>query len=112
MTVASYKFEAHNSALNLNRYYEIDVARDLFGDWVIMTYYGRISYKGQKRQYGYSSFDSMSKKLSEILRKRLHAQSRIGCNYSLVYFNAYESTQELKAIVDNAYLKKRSQRSH
>lgn len=109
MTVAFYKFEAQNPILNLNRYYEIDIIRDLLGDWVIMTYYGRISYKGQRRQYGYSSFEAMSKKLNEILRKRLHAHTRIGCNYSLVSSNAFG---ELKTILENASLTKKLHSIH
>jgi predicted DNA-binding WGR domain protein len=111
MTVASYKLEARNPALNLNRYYEIDVTRDLFGDWVIMTYYGRIRYNGQRKQYGYPSFNDMIKKLFEILRKRFHAQTRIGCNYALVSSHSHKDFSIFKTLVQEAPLA-RMKKSH
>jgi WGR domain. len=48
------ELEAHNPTHNMHRYYIIDVMRDLFGDWLITTRYGRIGQSGQRKLYGYS----------------------------------------------------------
>lgn len=109
MAFAQLKLQAINPSYNVARYYEIDVLQDLIGDWVIMTYYGRIRFKGQKKQYGYSSFDEMTKKLYEILRKRLHAQSRIGCNYSLMSFQTDKVPNDFVKIIETASVERKKQ---
>jgi predicted DNA-binding WGR domain protein len=81
------ELEAHNPTHNMHRYYSIDVMRDLFGDWLITTRYGRIGQSGQCKLYGYFCQDDAQRKFNQLLHKRLKAHKRLGTNYVLTKQN-------------------------
>jgi predicted DNA-binding WGR domain protein len=81
------ELEAHHSGNNMHRYYIIDVMRDLFGDWLITTRYGRIGQSGQCKLYGYSCQDDTQRKVNQLLHKRLKAHQRLGTTYVLTKQN-------------------------
>ncbi|MGC8483734.1 MAG: WGR domain-containing protein [Thermodesulfobium sp.] len=77
-----YSFKAINPHSNVNRWYSVRVGKDLFGDWYILSSWGRIGSKGgQKKEYVFDSLKEVIKKAISICKKRLNASSRIGCNY-------------------------------
>ena len=45
--------EARNAASNLMRTYHIELAQDLFGDWIVKTTHGRIGSRGRDNIYVY-----------------------------------------------------------
>lgn len=81
------ELEAHNPIHNMHRYYSIDVARDLFGDWLITTLYGRMGQSGQRKLYGYRCQDDAQRKFNQLLCKRLKAHKRLGTTYVLTRQN-------------------------
>jgi predicted DNA-binding WGR domain protein len=81
------ELEAHNPTLNIHRYYILDVTRDLFGDWMITTTYGRIGQSGQCKSYGYPCQDDAQRKVNQLLHKRLQAHKRLGVNYVITQQN-------------------------
>lgn len=75
---------ATNPSKNVNRWYSLRLAQDLFGNWLLITQWGRQGFKGQYKQYAFSEEPAAKKAFGRILKKRLHAKSRIGCNYEVV----------------------------
>lgn len=74
---------AINSSKNVNRWYSLRLVQDLFGEWLVMTQWGRQGFKGQYKQYTFLEELAAKKAFGRILQKRLHAQRRIGCNYEI-----------------------------
>ena len=82
MTQGLLSFEATHAAANVNRWYNVRAGTDLFGEWYVLSSWGRKGYKGgQKKEYGVISSEDVRKKVLSICKKRLNATSRIGCNY-------------------------------
>ena len=82
MTEYLLSFEACNPHANIYRWYNVLIGTDLFGDWYILTSWGRKGRTGgQKKKYALSSSQDALKKAIIICRKRFKATSRIGCNY-------------------------------
>jgi len=73
--------KALNPPQNVNRWYSLRIGQDLFGEWILLTQWGRNGFKGQSKEYVFSNEDLAQKKFQYILKKRLNAQKRIGCNY-------------------------------
>ena len=76
------KLRATNPTTNLDRAYEILLQKGLFDIWLVTTAYGRYGQKGGQTKT--ALFDTQSQAelfISTILKKRLNATKRIGCNY-------------------------------
>ena len=82
---ARIELEAKNKSNNLNRYYNIVIFKNLFGELSLQTVYGRIGQKGQTKTYIFPEKDECLKKLKQILKKRLQAKKRIGVDYEIIH---------------------------
>jgi predicted DNA-binding WGR domain protein len=71
---------------NIYRWYTIRVDKNLFGEWCLSLSYGRIGHRGQLKLSFWSDVTLLFRHLKTILRKRLNATHRIGCNYEIVGF--------------------------
>ena len=78
---------ATNPAQNISRWYSIRVDKTLFGEWCLYLTYGRIGNKGQLKLSFWNDVNLLLRHLKTILRKRLNATKRIGCNYEIVGFS-------------------------
>jgi predicted DNA-binding WGR domain protein len=78
---------AKNPAQNICRWYSIHVDKNLFGEWCLYLSYGRIGHQGQLKRSFWSDVALLLRQLKTILRKRLNATKRIGCNYEIVGFS-------------------------
>jgi len=76
--------KAENNDLNIHRWYSLTMGQDLFGEWLLITQWGRIGYKGQLREYIFPEEKEAQREYNRILRKRLNSQKRIGCGYRIV----------------------------
>ena len=72
---------------NIYRWYSIRVDQNLFGEWCLSISYGRIGQRGQSKHYQWSDIAVLMTHIKGILRKRLNATNRIGCNYEIVAFS-------------------------
>lgn len=72
---------------NIFRWYSLRVDQTLFGEWCLSISYGRIGQRGQARHYQWPDIVSLRIQMKAILRKRLNATNRIGCNYEIVAFS-------------------------
>ena len=77
---------AKNPPKNLYRWYTIRVDQTLFGEWCLSISYGRIGQRGKSKQYQWSELALLMAHIKGILRKRLNATNRIGCNYEITDF--------------------------
>jgi predicted DNA-binding WGR domain protein len=77
---------AKNPPQNICRWYSIRVDKTLFGEWCLYLTYGRIGQRGQLKLSFWSDVNLLLRQLKAILRKRLNATKRIGCNYEIVEF--------------------------
>lgn len=84
MESSSLYLRANNPSKNISRWYSLRLCQDLFGDWLLLTGWGRYGFKGQGKQYAFIDEASAQKEFERILKKRLNAQKRIGCNYRIV----------------------------
>ena len=81
---------ATNPSKNIRRWYSLRIGQDLFGDWLLIIQWGRQGFKGQYKQYVFSDEATAQKELQRILKKRLNAQKRIGCNYLIFEESSYQ----------------------
>ena len=83
MKVPCYiKLRATNPAINLDRAYEILLQKGLFNFWLVTTAYGRYGQKGgQTRTTLFDNELQAQHFIDKVLKKRLNATKRIGCNY-------------------------------
>ena len=58
--------------------------QNLFGEWCVSLTYGRIGQRGHLKQSFWTDASLLLQHLKVILRKRLNAKHRIGCNYEIV----------------------------
>jgi predicted DNA-binding WGR domain protein len=79
-----YRLKAINSEKDIYRWYEIQTAHNLFGTWALIISSGRIGAKGRTRIIPFDTVEDMNTYLQKMLKKRLTAESRIGCNYTLI----------------------------
>ena len=78
--------QARDPARNIFRSYVIEAGRDLFGEWVIDIYYGRIGSQGQHRQYSVANENAARQLIAEKLKRRRSAKGRIGVSYRICSF--------------------------
>ena len=81
------RLQAKHPPKNMLRWYSLRVDQTLFGEWCLSISYGRIGQRGQYKQYRWSESGLLMTQLKSILRKRLNAANRIGCNYEIVAFS-------------------------
>lgn len=72
---------ASNPIKNVNRWYSLRMGQDLFGEWLLITQWGRNGFKGQYKEYVFNNQDLAQKTFQRVLKKRLNSKNRIGCNY-------------------------------
>lgn len=82
----SIQLQAEHPQKNIYRWYTIRVDKNLFGEWCLCLSYGRIGQRGQLKQSFRNDLTLLIRQLKSILRKRLNAANRIGCNYEIVRF--------------------------
>ena len=75
---------AEKQELNINRVYEIYLNKGLFDSWVVITAFGRYGAGSQQKVSGFILLEEAKKFISKILKKRLNAKARIGCNYKII----------------------------
>ena len=80
LTVA---FEAHNAEKNHHRRYQVTVGRDLLDDWTVSIRYGAFGQDGQQKRFASPKAEEMRQVISERLRRRLTATTRIGWAYRM-----------------------------
>ena len=82
--MSDYRLKAINPDKNIYRWYEIKQSHNLFGTWSLIISSGRIGTKGRTRVLPFKTKTEMTTTLQKILKKRLTAERRIGCNYALI----------------------------
>lgn len=78
MTIA---LEAHSDERNHHRRYEVEVGRDLLGDWTVTVRYGRAGRDLRTLRFADADEGKMRRVVQLRLRRRLSAPRRIGCAY-------------------------------
>jgi predicted DNA-binding WGR domain protein len=81
MSVFSIQLEARDPARNRFRAYQVDVARDLFGAWLVEVKFGRIGAKGRRLVSALEDEHAARRMVCERLRRREGAPKRIGVAY-------------------------------
>jgi predicted DNA-binding WGR domain protein len=81
MSVFSIQLEARDPARNRFRAYQLDVARDLFGAWLVEVKFGRIGAKGRKLVAVLDDEHAARRMVCERLKRREGAPKRIGVAY-------------------------------
>lgn len=81
------RLHAKNPSQNILRWYTVRVDKNLFGEWCLYLSYGRIGQRGQLKLSFWKDLSLLLCQLKTILRKRLNATNRIGCNYQIVGFS-------------------------
>ena len=73
--------EAVSSSHNIFRFFNIHIGQNLFGEPELVVNNGRIGTKGRIRILKFEDEGSRSKKLRQLVLKRINAHTRIGCSY-------------------------------
>lgn len=81
------RLHAKHPPKNIFRWYSLRVDQNLFGEWCLSISYGRIGQRGHSKQYRWSELAVLMTQIKSILRKRLNAANRIGCNYEIIAFS-------------------------
>lgn len=76
--------KALNPEKNVNRWYSLRMGQDLFGEWLLITQWGRNGFKGQYKEHIYTEEAFAQKEYQRILKKRLNSHKRIGCAYAVI----------------------------
>lgn len=69
--------------MNLWRRYELEAGADLFGAWVVVTWFGRIGAVGRCLRRQVASEDEARRLIDQSLRRRGTAPTRIGVAYEI-----------------------------
>jgi hypothetical protein len=99
-------FRATKEDLNLDRSYELYMCKGLFDSWLVITAYGRYG-AGQGARPSIQSFfelEEAKKCVKKIIKKRLHAMKRIGCNYEIIKCS---SSDDLVGFLNESHLRSR-----
>jgi predicted DNA-binding WGR domain protein len=72
---------AIDQARNIRRRYRIAVDRDLFGDWIVETLWGRIGTAGSRMTQRFDDPAEAARFIRRTLARRASAPSRIGVAY-------------------------------
>ena len=80
-TTFSTRLQAEDLTLNRRRAYQLEVGRDLFGDWRVEVTFGRIGARGRTLSYHLESEDDARRLARTCLRRRASAPRRLGVSY-------------------------------
>jgi len=69
---------------NIWRSYQISVGRDLLGEWIVETTYGRMGSRGNTRVVTVANREEALGYVRHCLKKRASAPKRIGIRYQVV----------------------------
>ena len=86
---------AVNSEQNVDRFYDIRIETNLFGEYRFQIVYGRNGFKGKTLNYYFNDPLPLSRKLKQTLHKRFHASTRIGTNYYLTKIDHDKMFEEM-----------------
>lgn len=75
------RYEAHNDERNHHRFYEVAMAPDLFGMWLVTVRFGRIGRHGRVLAFSTECGAGALEFARRRLQRRSTAQGRIGCSY-------------------------------
>ena len=75
------RLEARAPALRCHRAYEITVAQDLFGDWIVEMTYGRIGMAGRSKVRSFPGIEDAASAVGASLRRRATLPRRLGVAY-------------------------------
>lgn len=65
------KFYKRDPDKNMNRFYSLDIQRDLFGNWCFIRNWGRAGTQGQLRLHYYSDAEAAESALEKHKKLRL-----------------------------------------
>ena len=102
MTSLSIRLEARSADHRCYRAYEIDVATDLFGAWLVDMSYGRIGTIGRSKIRSFATIEDAQDQVRACLRKRARAPRRIGVAYHVRRVDRSESWREPGSTIDFA----------
>jgi len=69
--MAAVYMERSDHTRNLARFYQVEIQRTLFGDWAVISRWGRIGTYGRMRQDWFSSLpDAETAQHRRVARKR------------------------------------------
>lgn len=80
----SLELRALDGERNIRRRYEVRVAQDLFGAWVVETSWGRIGAAGRGKREAFDSRTAAEACARGHLRRRATAVRRIGTDYVIL----------------------------
>ena len=69
---------------NVNRVYTVHLCAGLFDSWCVITAFGRYGAGARQRVHSFFTCEEAKAFVMRILKKRVNAEKRIGCNYTLV----------------------------
>ena len=72
---------AIDPARNIHRRWRVRACRDLFGQWLIETDWGRIGSQGRRRVRAFAEEADALRHLRALLARRARAVRRIGVGY-------------------------------
>lgn len=56
---------------NMARFYALELERDLFGDWVVVRYWGRIGTRGQSLRNSFPSLDAARNMIRRVTKAKI-----------------------------------------
>ena len=106
---AYFSLNAFSPNKKILRYYCLLLAPDLFGGLLLTTYHGGIGKQGRYRQLFCKELVDINRSIRVKLSKRLYADKRIGCNYTLKKYNGDQDFEDkvlygkLKELINKHY---------
>jgi predicted DNA-binding WGR domain protein len=83
LNLLSIYLEAVNPQAHHFRAYSISCGKDLLGEWLVQTTFGKIGKRGTTKSYAFPEQEKAQKHINTLLKKRFTAHKRIGCNYEI-----------------------------
>jgi predicted DNA-binding WGR domain protein len=83
LNLLSIYLEAVNPQAHHFRAYSISCGRDLLGEWLVQTTFGKIGKRGTTKNYAFHEQTKAQQHINTLLKKRFSAYKRIGCNYEV-----------------------------
>lgn len=80
------RLKAEAPERNVARFYTLRTSTNLWGEVVVSSSYGRIGTHGNVKHRYFTDSSQANTYITTVLRKRLNAANRIGCNYEIVSF--------------------------
>lgn len=78
-----WKFTAHAPKRNVARFYTLRKRTNLWGEVVVSSSFGRIGTHGHVKHAYFTHETDANTYITAVIRKRLNASKRIGCNYQV-----------------------------